>query len=147
MLTSRDEYTAELAKVATAQERLVDAVAEGLLPGDAIRRKQLDLMEKKEHVEKRLAALDRNRESTVEIAQALQLVETDLAELLEHAPDEQLARLCRLVFRTLSIEATGVAKERKSQIVGYEFTAEFADLLAAQPSTPTTDTPAWEVVW
>lgn len=138
----RDEYTAELAKIATAQERLVDAVAEGLLTGDTIRRKQLDLMEKKEHVEKRLTSLNRNRESTVEIAQALKLVQADLAELLENAPGPRLARLCRLVFRSFSIEATGVAKQRTAKIVSYEFTAELADLLAAQASTPNTDTPA-----
>ena len=143
----RDAHTAELAKIAAAQERLVEAVADGLLPGEAIRRKQLDLMEKKEYAEKRLAALDRNRESTAEIAQALQLVEADLRELLENAPEPQLARLCRLTFRAFTVEATGVAKERKAKIVSYEFTAEFADLLAAQSSTPATDTPAWEMVW
>ena len=143
----RDEYTAELAKIAAAQERLVEAVAEGLLPGEAIRRKQLDLMEKKEYAEKRLASLDRNRESTAEIAQALQVVEADLTELLENAPEPQLARLCRLVFRAFSVEATGVAKGRKARIESYEFTPEFADLLAAHSSTPTTDTPACEIVW
>ena len=146
----REGYAADLARIATAQERLVDAVADGVLDRDAIRKKQLELMEQKEYAEKRLASLERNRESTAEITQALQLVEADLSQLLENAPDAQLARLCRLVFRSVSIDAA-VTKGRKPTIQSYEFTPEFADLLAAQPqpagtpaatTTPATDTPA-----
>lgn len=140
----REGYAAELSAIASAQERLVDAVAQGLLPPEAIRRKQLDLMEKKEQVEKRLAALQRNRESTAEIARALELVQSDLGQLLDTAPEPQLARLCRLVFRSFSVD---VANGRSPTIGGYEFTPEFADLLAARASTPATDTPAWEIVW
>jgi hypothetical protein len=40
----RDEYAAELAKIEVAQQRLVDAVADGLLPAETIRQKQLDLL-------------------------------------------------------------------------------------------------------
>ncbi len=141
----RDALTAELTAIAAAQERLVDAVAEGLLTPDAIRRKQLELLEKKEYAEKRLAALHRNRESTAEIARALQLVEADLAGLLESAPEPQLARLCRLVFRSFSVEVD-MAHGREARIAGYEFTPEFADLLAARAHTPATDTPACEIV-
>ena len=136
----REAFAAELAAIATAQERLVDAVADGLLPADVIRRKQLDLMEKREYVEKRLATLHRNRESTAEIAAAIKLVECDLSQLLEQAPDAQLARLCRLVFRSFSVEVD-VANGRSASIAGYEFTPEFADLLAAQAHTPATDRP------
>jgi len=141
----RERFAAELATIATAQERLVDAVAEGLLPPDAIRRKQLDLMEKREYIEKRLATLHRNRESTAEIASALKLVECDLGQLLQSAPEPQLARLCRLVFRSFSVEVD-VANGRSAWIAGYEFTPEFADLLAAQAHTPATDRPACEIV-
>jgi len=141
----KETFAAELAAIATAQERLVDAVAEGLLPPDAIRRKQLDLMEKREYIEKRLATLHRNRESTAEIARALDLVQSDLGQLLENAPEPQLARLCRLVFRSFSVEVE-VANGRTARIAGYEFTPEFADLLAAQAHTPATDTPACEIV-
>ena len=79
------------------------------------------------------------------IARALQLVESDLGLLLENAPDAQLARLCRLVFRSFSVEVD-VVNGRTARIGGYEFTPEFADLLAAQAHTPATDTPACEMV-
>jgi len=126
----------------------VEAVADGLLTPDAIRKKQLDLMEKREHVEKRLASLDRARESSTEIQQALQLVESgDLEELLENAPVPQLARLCRLVFRSFSAEGEGHSYSRKGVLLSYEFTAEFQDLLAAHPSTAATHAPAWLMEW
>lgn len=142
----RETFAAELTTIATAQERLVDAVAAGLLPPDAIRRKQLELMERKEYIEKRLATLNANRGSTAEIARALDVVESDLGQLLENAPDAQLARLCWLVFRSFSVHVD-VANGRTARLGGYEFTPEFGDLLAAQAYTPATDTPAWEMVW
>jgi len=143
--TKREQYNAELAQIALAQERLVDAVAQGLFQPEEVRRKQMELREKKEYAEKRLANLDRNQEASTEIAEALRLVEGDLSDLLENAPDIQLQRLCQLVFRSFSIEGEGIAKQRKGKLVAYEFTPEFQELLAA--STPNTHAPALLIEW
>jgi DNA invertase Pin-like site-specific DNA recombinase len=128
----KEGLLAQLAEIDAAQKRLVDAVAEGVLPKDAVRRKQLELEERREGIEKKAAALERRRETTSEVADALRLVQTDLGQLLAGAPDQLLTRLVRLIFRWFTVESVHVNEHKPPRIGDYEFTPEFADLLASQ---------------
>ena len=87
-------------------------------------------MEKKERAEKLLASLEHRQELGEELAQAVALLESDLEAVVHNLPDQTSSKLYKLVFRRLTVIAQGTSHHRESWIEAYEFTPDFADLVA-----------------
>ncbi len=81
-----------------------------------------------------LASLERRQDLSEEPASAVALLESDRDSVVRALPNEALSKLCKLVFERLVVKAQGTSHYREAWIEGYEFTSEFAELVAL--STP-----------
>ena len=90
----------------------------------------MELLEKKERAERQLAALNQREELSGDLAQAVALLEADLESLVKALPNEAMSKLCKLIFRKVSVEAQGPNHQRDCWVQRYEFTPDFSDLIA-----------------
>jgi len=122
---------AELQSLEQQKRNLIDAVAGGLLRPEDIKSKNLELEEKRERLERRIAAAACRQELRTEIEVAVRLLEGEgLAARVAKLPDAALQRLLRLIFKRLTFTGTGRGHNRIGAVETYEFTTEFADFLS-----------------
>jgi site-specific DNA recombinase len=120
----------EIAEAEAGMNRLDDAIVAGAITMERARAKNLELMEKKERAERQLEALRGRRELSGELATAVALLSDNMGWVIETLPDEALSKLCKLVFRRVVVGVSGSSHRKGSWIEAYEFTPEFADLVA-----------------
>ncbi len=125
------EAQAELQRIDQQKRNLIDAVAADLLRPEDIKAKNSELEEQRVRLERRAAAAVGRRQMGTELAAAVRVLEGEgLAARIARLPDPALQRLCRLVFRRLTFTGTGRGHHRVGAVDAYEFTPEFADLVA-----------------
>ncbi len=107
--------------------RLADAVATGAIDIEAAREKTLELREKRERASKRLVAVRSRAGFGAELQNALSVIESDLASVLNGMDRLQLQDLVRLVFKRFSVEAQGGPRNRTGRITSHEFRSDFQD--------------------
>ena len=122
-----DRLKAQIEEANRGLNRLADAVAAGALDVDAARQKTLELRERRERAEKRLASLRSGNALGAELRQAIELVRSDLPALISDMDPERLRELVRLVLRPFSVEVTGPNTARESRVTSHEFTPGFKE--------------------
>ncbi len=137
--TLAQEAQAELQILEEQKRNLIDAVAGGLLRHEDIRAKASELEDKRERLDRRLAAASRQQVLRLEIEAAVRLLEgAGLVARIATLPDPALQRLLRLVFRRLTFTGTGRGHNRLGSVSTYEFTPEFAEF-ATRDTLPISD--------
>lgn len=126
----RQRLEAELHEVDQAIGRLVEAIADGVIRSSQAKEKNLELLERKDRLQRRLAAAGERATLRAEMADAIALVGRDVGELIEDLDDASFKRLLRLVLVRLSISGVRRGNLFDGEINAYEFTPAFADLLS-----------------
>ena len=127
---------AELHEVEQGIARLVEAIADGIIRAGQAKEKNLELLEQKERIEKRLSAASERRAIRSEMADAMALVGRKLGDLIDGLDSTSFKRVVRLIFVRLSISGKLRGNRFDGDVVEYEFTPAFVDLLS-HSLTPT----------
>ncbi|MDP9359137.1 MAG: recombinase family protein, partial [Chloroflexota bacterium] len=130
------EVAAELHEVDAAIGRLVDAISNGVIAANQAKEKNLELLERKERLQRRL---DESRERAglrVEMADAFAVVGGDVRGLINDLDDASFKRLVRLVLNRFSITGTRRGQHFDGQIGNHEFSPAFNDLLSHSITSP-----------
>lgn len=126
----RQQLEAELYEVNQAIQRLVDAIASGVIQASQAKEKNLELLEQKERLQRRLNAAGERAVLRAEMAAAFALVGRNLGELIRDLDDAAYKRLVRLVFVRLSISGSRRGRHFEGAVSAYEFTSALSDLLS-----------------
>ncbi len=126
----RQQLEAELHEVNQAIQRLVDAIASGVIQASQAKEKNLELLEQKERLQRRLNAAGERAVLRAEMAAAFALVGRNLGELIRDLDDAAYKRLVRLVFVRLSISGSRRGRHFEGAVSAYEFTSALSDLLS-----------------
>jgi site-specific DNA recombinase len=123
---------AELEKTEQGIQRLMDAIAEGLISKQEAKTKLDELREKKERLTKDIEDFENRAQIQAELLDAISYLRDDLEnvlwELLKEKPNV-LGRILRMIFRKHSVvvEAYGEMKVRKGRITKYELQEGFGE--------------------
>ncbi len=126
----RREVEADLHEVDTAMGRLVDAIANGVIAASQAKEKNMELLERKERLQRRLGSMRERAGLRTEMAEAFALVGRDVGGLLNDLDDASFKRLVRLVLNRFSITGNRRGQYFDGQVTDHEFAPAFDDLLS-----------------
>jgi DNA invertase Pin-like site-specific DNA recombinase len=127
----------ELQQTDDAIQRLVMAVAQGAFTPAEARNVKLELMEKKQRLEARLARLRERAQVKDELREVVTYVSGNLPALVRSLDGARYRHLARLVFASVQVEAEGFTRARVAHVRHFALSDTFADILASFESVGT----------
>jgi hypothetical protein len=127
---------AELLEITEKKERIIKAIADGILDNDEASKSLTELRGKEQRLERELTALTQKDETQKEYLDAMKaLYGTDIEKTLWMMFDKKpvvLRRLLEMIFKPSSIyiKTKGKSRFRTATLVGYEFTDEFEEFIS-----------------
>lgn len=110
--------------------RIVDAIANGVIPASQAKEKNMELLEQKERLQRRLGSMRERAGMRAEMAEAFALVGRDVGGLLNDLDDASFKRLVRLVLNRFSVTGNRRGQYFDGHVTDYEFAPAFEDLLS-----------------
>ena len=126
-------------------KRIQELAVKGIINADEASEFVRDAREKIERAEGHLKSLENQAHIKGDLAQALTLLDHDLNGIIDRLDDEALRKMCRKVFRTVTVEAWGRGWNRQCAVTAWEFTSELQGLLAEGVTHSPEMASRWEV--
>ncbi len=126
-------------------KRIQELAVKGIIQADEASEFVRDAREKIERAEGHIKSLETQAHVKGDLAQALDLLNQDLTSIMDHLGDDALRKMCRQVFRAVTVKAWGRGRNRKSAVTAWEFTPELQGLLAEGVTHSPEMASRWEV--
>jgi site-specific DNA recombinase len=135
-----DEYRTGLQEVARKLDNLVRAVANGDLTGDDVRAQRLELMEERDDLQRRLRALEAEREdrNATQTATATARLAADPGAYLAGLSGAEFRRIARAVLERITVVGEGAGKARRARVEHRRLSRAWG-LATGQPQEPNED--------
>jgi hypothetical protein len=111
----------ELHELATQEDRLVDAIADGLIEREAAQRKSARIKSRRLEIYGEIERLGRETEARQRAVQYVQMARTEgIGTLVLGMPIEDKRKFFRAAFKTITLDGLGRGRWRKRSVKGYE---------------------------
>jgi DNA invertase Pin-like site-specific DNA recombinase len=121
-----DEYRDGLRRVQVGLDNLVREVANGNLSGDDVRAQRLELMEHRDDLKQRLAALAVGQDDRDATRQHVVNVATDPESYLRGLGGAEFRRLARALLASVIVEGEGAGPARRARVVDHRLSRAYA---------------------
>ena len=111
----------ELHDLARQEDRLVDAIADGLIEREAAQRKSARIKSRRLEIYAEIEALGREKEARHRALQYVQMARTEgIGTLVLKMPVEDKRKFFRAAFKTITLDGQGRGNWRKRSVKAYE---------------------------
>jgi hypothetical protein len=111
----------ELHDLAKQEDRLVDAIAEGLIEREAAQRKSARIKSRRLEIHSEIEGLSREKEARQRALQYVQMARTEgIGTLVLRMPVEDKRKFFRTAFKSITLDGQGRGLWRKRSVKAYE---------------------------
>lgn len=134
----KTKIESELHIVKESKNRLVKALAGGILSEGDVKDQMIELRDKEDSLKREMATISQKAKVREDFARAVEaLRDKDILEVLEKLDSDALKSLLRLIFKPCGVllQSDRRGAGAKAQIISYEFTEEFKEIILGKSGT------------